>query len=143
MRHAFPIVLIGSCLLLTGITAQAQVYGRGSYENGRLTAEFGRYPENRDLGPALLDRVRRDVDRADSDSFRVGGGSGDHKRFNKVREELGEFQGKLSSGRFDRHELDDAIKNLQRVVNDNRLDYRDRDVLVGDLAQLREFRARY
>jgi hypothetical protein len=105
-----------------------------------MTAEFGHYSEER--GPALLDRVRRDVDRAESESVGMASG-GDHKRFNKVRGDLGEFEGKLAAGRFDKHELDDTIKNLQRVVSDNRLPYQDRDVLARDLAQLREFRGRY
>lgn len=138
MRLALTATVI--VLMAGSAGAQAQVYARGSYENGRFTAEFGHYSEER--GPALLDRVRRDVDRAESESFRMAGG-GDHKRFNKVREELGEFEGKLASGRFDKHELDDTIKNLQRVVNDNRLEYRYRDVLARDLAELREFRGRY
>jgi hypothetical protein len=140
MRLALTSTVI--IVMLGAVGAQAQVYGRGSYENGRFNAEFGRYPERRDMGPALLDRVRRDVDRAESESYRMASG-GDHKRFNKLREELGEFEGKLASGRFDKHELDDTIKNLQRVVNDNRLEYRDRDVLARDLAELREFRGRY
>jgi hypothetical protein len=138
MRLALTSTLI--VLMMGAAGLQAQVYARGSYENGRFTAEFGHNAQER--GPALLDRVRRDVDRAESESVQMASG-GDHKRFNKVRGELGEFEGKLASGRFDKHELDDTIKNLQRVVNDNRMEYRDRDVLARDLAELREFRGRY
>jgi hypothetical protein len=137
MRLAFFV----ACFQLMGAAgAQTQTYARGSYENGRFTAEFGHSTQER--GPGLLDRVRRDVDRAESESFRMASG-GDHKRFNKVREELGDFEGKLVSGRFDKHELDGTIKNLQRIVNDNRMEYRDRDVLARDLTELREFRGRY
>jgi hypothetical protein len=82
----------------------------------------------------LFSRVRADLERAQADS---GWNGGDRRRFDKVREELSEFQ---RSG--NRHELNDTISALQKVVNDNRLAYRDRDILAQDLYQLRDFRAR-
>lgn len=82
----------------------------------------------------LFGAVRADIDRAESNSYSNGG---DRHRFNKVREELAEFQ---RTGRP--HELNDAISALQRVVNDNRMSFRDRDILASDLSALREFRAR-
>ena len=124
MRY-LPILAMAG-LLAAGAVAQAQYrpysdryYGRESYNRG---------PGD------LFGRVRADLDRAESNSNWNGG---DRRRFSKVREELSEFQ---RSG--DRHELNDAISALQKVVNDNRLDYRDRDVLARDLYQLRDFRAR-
>lgn len=145
MRSIFTTALIGYGLLFSGAAANAQVYGRGSYDHGRFSGEFGRYPDDRnpdrDAGRGLFDRVRNDLNRAESDSDRYGHG-GDRRRLNKVREELGEFEGKWARGRFDRHELDDVIKNLQRVVKDNPLHSRDRDALRSDLDQLRDFRAR-
>ena len=140
MRRLLGKALLGCGLLMGGVAANAQVYGRGGYDNGRVYGEFGRYPDDRyDRGGGLFDRVRADLDRAESTYYTSGG---DHRRFNKVREELSEFQGKWANGRFDRHELDDVIGTLQRVVNDNRLSYRDRDVLQDDLYRLRDFRAR-
>lgn len=82
----------------------------------------------------LFGRVRADLDRAEAGSYWNGG---DRRRFAKVREELNEFQRTGS-----RHELNDAIGALQHVVNDNRLPYRERDILAQDLYQLRDFRAR-
>jgi len=82
----------------------------------------------------VFERVRADLDRAESASYPNGG---DRHRFNKVREELNEFQ---RSG--NRGELNEAISALQKVVNKNRLSYQDRDVLNQDLYQLRDFRAR-
>jgi hypothetical protein len=134
MRKILAKALMGS-VLLCGIAANAQVYGRGYYDQGRVYGEFGR---DRDRGPGLFDRVRADMDRAESHSYWNGG---DRRRFNKVREELGEFQSKWANGRYDRHELDDAIGALQKVVNDNRLEYRDRGALQDDLFRLRDFRA--
>lgn len=140
MRRLLEKALLGCGLLIGIVSANAQVYGRGSYENGRVYGEFGRYPGDRyDRGGSIFDRVRADLDRAESKYYASGG---DRRRFNKVREELSEFQGKWANGRYDRHELDDVIGSLQRVVNDNRLDYRDRDVLQDDLYRLRDFRAR-
>ena len=92
----------------------------------------GRYYE-RGRGD-LFGRVRADLDRAESSSYSWGG---DRHRFNKVREEIAEFQRTGNP-----HELNDAIGALQKVVNDNRMPYRDRDMLAADLSALREFRAR-
>ena len=78
--------------------------------------------------------MRADLERAEANSNLNGG---DRRRFNKVREELSEFQ---RSG--NRHELNDTISALQHVVDSNRLVYGDRDVLAQDLYQLRDFRAR-
>jgi hypothetical protein len=124
MRH-LPILAMAS-LLAAGTAAYAQypgAYGeRGQY--------YGRGVSN----PGdLFNRVRLDLERAEANSYWK---ESDRHRFNKVREELGEFQ---RSG--NRHELNDTISALQRVVNDNRLAYRDRDVLAQDLYQLRNFRA--
>src|SRR5579864_2829320 len=88
---------------------------------------------NRNPGD-LFGRVRSDLERAEANSNWNGG---DRHRFAKVREELGEFQRSGS-----KHELNDTISALQKVVNDNRLAYRDRDILAQDLYQLRDFRAR-
>ena len=140
MRRLVAKAVLGGGLLIGGIAANAQVYGGGYYDHGRVYGEFGRYPDERDRrGAGLFDRVRADMDRAESNYFTSGG---DRRRFNRVREELAEFQGKWANGRYDRHELDDAIGALQKVVNDNRLNYRDRDVLQDDLYRLRDFRAR-
>ena len=123
MRH-FAILAVAG-LLAAGATAQAQYrpyyryYGRDSY--------------NRNPGE-VFGRVRVDLERAEANS---GWNGGDRRRFDKVREELSEFQ---RSG--NPHELNDAISALQKVVNDNRLAYRDRDILARDLYELRDFRAR-
>lgn len=144
MNNLLVKAMIGSALLAAASAANAQVYGGGYYDHGRFYGEVGRdrddrYRDGRDFrGDDLVGRVRSDLDRAESHSYWNGG---DRRRFDKVREELGEFQGKLASGRYDRHELDEAIGALQKVVNNNRLEYRDRDALQDDLYRLRDFRA--
>ena len=87
-----------------------------------------------------LDEVRADLDRAARDMNYLSGA--EMKRFNKVRQEIGEFQRKWERGRFDRRELTDVINSLQRVVERNRLHPRDRDLLLNDVARLHSFRDR-
>ena len=107
--------LAAAALLLITVAANAQ-YQRGP------------------RGGGVLERVRGDLDRAESHSYANGG---DRKRFNNVRQELNDFQRTGNP-----HELNEAISKLQKVVNDNRLAPRDRDVLADDLYRMREFRAR-
>lgn len=127
MRH-LPMLAIATLLAGASLaTAQYQrPYGDRYYGHDR--DDYYRGPGD------LFGRVRADLDRAESASYWNGG---DRRRFAKVREELNEFQRSGS-----RRELNDAIGALQHVVNDNRLSYRDRDVLAQDLYQLRDFRAR-
>jgi hypothetical protein len=123
-----PLLAIAS-LLAAGATAFAQYPGPYGERYGDRGNYYGREGYNR-----LFNRVRFDLERAEANSNWNGG---DRRRFSKVREELSEFQ---RSG--NRHELNDTISALQKVVNDNRLSYRDRDVLAQDLYQLRDSRAR-
>jgi hypothetical protein len=131
-----PLLVIAS-VLAAGATAYAQYPGpygdRGGYGARGQYYGYGRDAYNRNPGD-LFGRVRSDLERAEANS---NWGGGDRRRFNKVREELSEFQ---RSG--NRHELNDTISALQHVVDSNRLAYRDRDVLAQDLYQLRDFRAR-
>lgn len=138
MRGLFTKTLLGSGLLLQGLTASAQVY-RGNngyyrdygYGNNGYDYRYGREP---------LDRVRADLERA---AANVGYLShGEVSRLNHALDEITEFQQKWNRGFFDRHELDDVIGSLQRVVSSNRLRYEDRDTLFNDLQRLREFRSR-
>ena len=115
-------------------------YDRGSYNQGtydRSRSNQGGYGYQREP----LDRVRADLDRAARDLYYLSGS--EMRRFNKVREEIAEFQQKWERGRYDRHEMDDVIGSLQRVVDRNRLEPRDRDMLLNDLGRLRDLRARY
>jgi succinate dehydrogenase/fumarate reductase flavoprotein subunit len=117
MRRLIAATLAGSALMFFAVSANAQYQHRDDYRNRG----------------GILEKVSADLDRAKSHSYANGG---DRKRFNHVREELNEFR---RSG--NPHELKDAISRLQKVVNDNRLAPRDRDVLADDLYKMREFRA--
>ena len=80
----------------------------------------------------LASHVRADVDRAESTSTTAG----DRHRFDRVREEMNQFQryGK-------KHDLNRGIKALQKVVDNNHMTPRDRDLFANDLYQLCEVRS--
>lgn len=88
----------------------------------------------------FFERIREDVDHVQSHAFSSGG---DQYRFARTHQELDELQSKLAAGRYDQRELDEVIAALDRVVRDNRLSYRDRDILSDDLNRMRDFRARH
>jgi hypothetical protein len=88
----------------------------------------------------LFQKVREDLDHVQSVTFP---GGGDQFRFASTRHELDELQSKLAAGRYDEQELDEVIEALQRVVQDNRMSARDRDLLADDLNRLLDFRARH
>ena len=125
--------------------------GGGNRDAGYQAGPGGRDPDvfyrNRDewlrsqnWRGQLFQRVRQDVEYVQSVTFP---GSGDQFRLASTLKELDELQGKLAAGRYDEEELDDVIAALQRVVRDNRLSGRDRDLLSDDLNRLRDFRTRH
>jgi hypothetical protein len=88
----------------------------------------------------LFARIREDLDHAQRTTFPVGR---DEFRIVRVLEQLNELQDMQSRGRYDRRELDDVIESMRRVVADNRLRPRDRDMLNDDLNRLQDFRDRF
>jgi hypothetical protein len=85
----------------------------------------------------MFQRVREDLDRVQSTTFP---GSRDEFRITRTKQELGELQEKMASGRYDQPQLDDVISGLQRVIDSNKLSPRDRDMLTDDLSHLRDYR---
>ncbi len=67
-------------------------------------------------------------------------GCGDDYRLDRTVQELNELQGKLANHIYDERELDEVIGALSRVVGDNRMAVRDRDILSDDLSRLRDYR---
>lgn len=88
----------------------------------------------------IFERVRVDLDHVQAETFPSGG---DQYRLARTRQELNELQDKLAAGRYDERELDEVIAAMQRVVDDNRLTRRDRDLLTDDVNRMRDFRARH
>jgi hypothetical protein len=65
----------------------------------------------------------------------------ERSRYDHAIRHLSEFQNRLYQGHFDRDRLDQAINDVQNVVNHNPLDNRARGMLWNDLNDLRAFRA--
>ena len=84
----------------------------------------------------LFDRVREDLDHVQAHVFT----SGDEYRIDRTKQQIGDLQGKMTAGQYDERELDEVIGGLGRVVADNRLSARDRDILSDDLRRLRDYR---
>jgi hypothetical protein len=84
----------------------------------------------------LFDRVRADLDHVQ----RVAFSGSDEYRIVRTKEQVAELQSKMAEGRYDQPELEDVLAGLGRVVADNRLSPRDRDILSEDLSRVRDYR---
>jgi hypothetical protein len=129
MRQLLIKSLVGSSLLLFCLSAQAQApryqyYDRIDFQNGQT----------------LFHQVRADIDRAQRDIYSDFDGGAQY-RFERVRGELSELQRQWDENDYSPRQVDNVIGALQRVLTDNRLLLRDRDMLASDLSQLRDFRA--
>lgn len=67
----------------------------------------------------------------------------ERQRYDNALRHLSEFQDRLRRRRFDKDKLDQAIEDVQNIVDNNRLDRRAKNVLWRDLGALRTMRARY
>jgi len=117
------------------------------YDRDRDDRDRDAYYRDRDAwfrGPdwrrRLFERVRQDLYQVQSVTFARGG---DQYRISRTLQELDELQDKLARGRYDERELSEVIEAMQRVIQDNRLSRRDRDILADDLDRMRDFRARH
>jgi len=163
MRGVLLKSLAGGGFLFMTLCANAQVYNQGPYRDDpnrdndgyyqnddrpypprnddRYYDNRGNYPQDRRSGyrgGSPVDQALHDLDYAASNRYMS---RSDRKRFDKAREELMEFQNKLYRGRFDRHELDDAISAMQKAAERDRGNgYRGGSPLWDDVQRLREFR---
>ncbi|HLG98824.1 MAG TPA: hypothetical protein VKX49_21105 [Bryobacteraceae bacterium] len=85
----------------------------------------------------FFQHVREDVEHVRTVSFPFGG---DQYRLARTLQELDELQDKMARRYYDERELNDVMDALGRVLRDNRLAPRDRDVLSDDLNRMRDFR---
>lgn len=110
--------------------------GRG--DDDRFYRDREDFYRGRDWRGKLFSRVRQDLDYVSRYSFR----GDDQYRLDRVYRELDDLQRDYGSGRWDRRSLDDVVQALGRVVDDNRLSPRNRDLLRDDLSRLRDLRDR-
>ena len=87
----------------------------------------------------LFERVRTDLDHVQKVAF----AGGDEYRIVRTKEQVNELQGKMAEGRYDQPELDEVVAGLDKIVADNRLTARDRDILNDDLSRVRDYRAHH
>jgi hypothetical protein len=120
------ILLTLSMAALCGLPAFAQ------YDRPYGDREYARQDR------ALFDHVRMDLDRVSAYPY---ASRSDRRRFDDARRELFDFESRFDQGRYEKHELDEAIDRIQRVVNENSLDPRDRGALSDDLRRMRDYRA--
>jgi hypothetical protein len=85
------------------------------------------------------DQAIRHLERIASYESRWASGH-ERERLDHAMRHLSEFEERYERGHFDRGRLDDAIADVQHVVDHNPLDSNARRVLVDDLARLRAFR---
>jgi hypothetical protein len=108
------------------------------------TAAFGQWTRFESPGfssnspeQALFAQARTDLDRASRYAY---ASHSDVKRFDEARSKLYDFSIRFDQGRYDKHQLDQAISHLQDVVEHNSLNPNDRGVLSDDLRRMRDFR---
>jgi len=129
MQKQFLRSLVLGGVLLSSF-ASAQVYRDRNGSDYRGDNNYGRGDAvSRTLND--LHRVQSSgwIDRRDRDNFQ------------DATKELLKFQDRRRDGRFDRGSLDDAIGEIQRIVNGGRVHPRARDILARDLYSLRDLRS--
>ena len=139
MRHlpAKALALPGLLLLLLGSPAKTQQYpprGGYQYQDRGHDRDWDRDSDR------LIDRLRNDLDHARSNALPF---TGDWRRIAAARSDVNQLERDMTYGRYDRREFDQAIGDVQRVIDANRLHERDRDVLAADLHRIRELRERH
>ncbi len=87
----------------------------------------------------LFARIREDLDHVQTVSFP----GGDQYRVERARQELNQLQDMQDRGRYNQRQLDDVLMALGKVVADNRLVGRDREVLNDDIKRLQDFRVNF
>jgi hypothetical protein len=107
-------------------------------DDNRFYRERDDFYRGGDWRARLFSRVRQDLDYVSRYAFR----GDDRYRLAAVYRELDDLQRDYASGRWDRRALSDVIQSLDRVVDDNRLAPRDRDLLRDDQSRLRQLRDR-
>ena len=67
----------------------------------------------------------------------------ERERYDNALRHVSQFAERLHEGRFDKDKLDDAIGDVQNVIDHNRMGERARRVLLRDVAELRRLRENY
>ena len=87
----------------------------------------------------LVERTQSDVQQASQFSHFKGD---QRSRFENTQRHLSTFDRHLTKGHFDKHQLDDAIADVQKIIDKNTLQASSRDALMRDISDLRAARER-
>jgi hypothetical protein len=94
-----------------------------------------------DRGPASpVDNTARHLEMLANRTSRFASGR-ERSRYDNAIRHLSQFQNRFDRGEFDKDRLDQAIGDVQNIVDHNPLDGRARSMLWNDLNDLRAFRA--
>jgi hypothetical protein len=138
MKHLLLRTVAGTGLMLFGLSASMQA--QAPRDDDAYHRDRDGYYRGEQWRARMFERVRSDLDHVQTIAFSRGG---DEYRLAKARQELDELQRAMADHRYDQRALDDVIGAIQRVVSDNRLSGRDRDILNDDLSRLRQYRERH
>lgn len=138
MKHLLLRTVAGTGLLLFGLGASMQA--QPPRDDDRYHRDRDDYYRGDQWRARMFDRVRDDLNHVQTTWF---SGGGDQYRLDRAKQELNELQTAMADHRYNERALDDVISALQRVVSDNRLSERDRQILNDDIGRLHQFRERH
>ena len=127
-RRSFAVESLSMAGALVGIT---------SLISPALAQDYRFNPEHR----RPVETTMHDVEEISAQSPDRGD---QRRRYENARRHLHEFAERLhEGGRFDKDKLDQAIGDVQSIIDHNRMDERAHDVLMRDVTDLRELREHY
>ena len=132
MRNILRSVAVPAVLLILAGTALAQNPDWYQQREERFRGEHWR--------ARMFAEVKEDLDHVQSKTFPIGR---DEYRIVRTKQQLDELQNDLAAHRYSEAKLDEVIGTLQKVVADNRMSGRDRDILNEDLIHLRDYRTHH
>jgi hypothetical protein len=89
---------------------------------------------------AIIDHVHQDLNRGYA-VWQLG--EGDRDRLTHAERQLRDFANHWQHGKFDKSNLEGAVADIQKVIDENHLSGRERDALGNDIQELRRLREAY
>jgi hypothetical protein len=131
MRKVFRVPATAAALLILAGAALAQPPDWYQQREERFHGEHWR--------TRMFAEIKEDLNHVQAKTF----GGHDEFRLVRTKQQLDELQGDLAAHRYTEAKLDEVIGTMQKVVADNRMSGRDRDMLNDDLQRLRDYRAHH
>jgi hypothetical protein len=127
-RRSVAVFSLGFGLMMSGAVSLPAIAGSSAFQE---------YGDNSGDIRGLVDCTQADL-RAAGD---IQHGQKERERYKHAQKSLSTFDRHLAKGQFDKDKLDDAISDIQSVLDHNTLQASSRDALVRDVADLRAARA--